>query len=357
MVPWLDLPSVPAGRGYTGYASFTSAGFSLFGPSGPTYSDVYQGNLGDCTVMAAMAEVAARNPAEISSMFINNGDGTYTVRFFNPKGSPIYVTVNSLLPVSGAFTIFAHPEGLKILWPALLEKAYAQLNEEGWLSGTLQPGVNSYTALDSGDAATSAAALSAISGSSSGCYNWNPSLFNESQGISMNWNAGDLIVLGTGDPEAYPLVPDHAYALIGINPDGSFEFFNPWGLQGGILSGQFYPGLVKVYPGALNSSFTGGAVAASAPEAVGSEDAHGATAALAVASRGPANPDAASTISRFPRRRDSVAATEIGARVRPNLGKPALENRSGFRRFGRRGDLVRSVRFRTISSPAADDIA
>ncbi len=67
--------------------------------NGPTYGDVKQGNLGDCYFMCSLAEAALRSPATINSMFIVNGDGTYTVRFFN-GGVSQYVTVDSYLPTN-----------------------------------------------------------------------------------------------------------------------------------------------------------------------------------------------------------------------------------------------------------------
>ena len=64
------------------------------------YQDVAQGFVGDCWLTASLAEVAARNPGDIESMFIDNGDGTYTVRFYNGS-TPDYVTVDKYLPSGG----------------------------------------------------------------------------------------------------------------------------------------------------------------------------------------------------------------------------------------------------------------
>src|SRR5262249_53825994 len=86
----------------------------LFAPGGRRYQDVAQGALADCWLMASLAEVAARNPYMIQSMFIDNGDGTWTVRFYD-NGSPDYVTVDNYLP-SGGY-LYDHPQGS--LWAAL----------------------------------------------------------------------------------------------------------------------------------------------------------------------------------------------------------------------------------------------
>ena len=62
--------------------SYRQASGQLF-VNGAAYTDVNQGGLGDCYFLASLAEVALKNPSAITSMFIVNGDGTYTVRFYN----------------------------------------------------------------------------------------------------------------------------------------------------------------------------------------------------------------------------------------------------------------------------------
>src|SRR5262245_57985878 len=89
-------------------------------------------------------------------MFIANGDGTYMVRFYD-HGTPHYVTVDSQLPVyGGGYLAFANMGGQasdtsNVLWVALAEKAYVQMNEAGWLrSATMGGGLNSYQAIAGG---------------------------------------------------------------------------------------------------------------------------------------------------------------------------------------------------------------
>src|SRR5262249_29712977 len=50
-------------------------------------------------LLTGLEEVASRKRADIMSMFIDNGDHTYTVRFHSQiDGSPFYVTVDNYLP-------------------------------------------------------------------------------------------------------------------------------------------------------------------------------------------------------------------------------------------------------------------
>ena len=64
------------------YTCGGATGYTLFGPNGPSYTDVAQGSAGDCWFLASLAETAARDPNIIQNMFINNGNGTWTVRFY-----------------------------------------------------------------------------------------------------------------------------------------------------------------------------------------------------------------------------------------------------------------------------------
>ena len=154
----------------TAGAAYSVVTGTLFGTGGPSYADVFQGDLGDCTVMASLAEVAARMPSVIQSMFTFDGTNVvngatvsvWTVRFYH-NGTPTYVTVDNELPASGE--LYDQPNN-GVLWVALAEKAYAEVNQEGWL-GTLSQGVDSYLALNNGDSATIVAALSAVTGLSS----------------------------------------------------------------------------------------------------------------------------------------------------------------------------------------------
>jgi hypothetical protein len=230
-------------------AAYTVVNGSLFGGTGPSYTDVFQGWLGDCTVMASVAEVAARANL-ISSMFIDNGDGTWTVRFFH-SGSPVYVTVDNQLPAGG--NLYDHPHS-GVLWVALAEKAYAQLNESGWL-GTLSPGINSYVALDNGNQTTIVTALSALSGRPASTFS------TGSADLGTALAQGRLVVLATGDATGHPNIEhNHAYAVVGYDPSAGLPFtvFNPWGINGGHDGANFIWGQFTANAAALQAYFYGG---------------------------------------------------------------------------------------------------
>jgi hypothetical protein len=232
-------------------ANYMPATGTLFVGIGPTYQDVFQGNLGDCTLLASLAEAAARSTS-IRGMFIANGDNTWTLRFYH-NGSPEYITVDNQLPENAGVTVFDHPSS-GALWAALAEKAYAQLNESGWL-GTLRPGVNSYWALDVGNANTLVTALTAITDRPAADADINPTAIGSALAL------GQLVVLGTAASTGHPnILHDHAYAIVGYNPSASqpFTLFNPWGINGGTdaLTGNFIWGQFTCSGAALSKYFS-----------------------------------------------------------------------------------------------------
>ncbi|HEU4760294.1 MAG TPA: C2 family cysteine protease, partial [Dehalococcoidia bacterium] len=102
-------------------------------------NDIQQGQLGDCYLMSAMGEVAKQNPDTIKNAIKDNGDGSYTVRLYEKKdgwfghsweAKDIKVTPDLPLDANG-HPVFAQTGdsngSQQELWPALIEKAYAQM--------------------------------------------------------------------------------------------------------------------------------------------------------------------------------------------------------------------------------------
>ncbi|MEG4447164.1 C2 family cysteine protease [Microcoleus sp. AT9_B5] len=209
--------------------------------SGISYEDVKQGFVGDCYYLASLAAVAQKTPNVIQDMFIDNGDGTYTVRFFN-NGQVDYVTVDRYLPtdknygslpfakVGGYGNTYQNPANE--LWVALAEKAYAQINEAGWIG---QDGTNTYKGIEGGWMNFSTAQISNKSGNKF-------SLPNTPDSLISAFTSGKLVSLASKfSGVAQPVVTGHAYALVGYdNYSKIFKMFNPWGIgnnqDGGYLN-------------------------------------------------------------------------------------------------------------------------
>jgi hypothetical protein len=227
-----DHPTAMSGTTYQ------KAAGSLF-PHDPTYTDVHQGALGDCYYLASLGETALVSPATIKSMFITNGDGTYTVRF-NHSGVWEYVTVDSMLPATSSGREIYANYGMSVtssanpLWVALAEKAYAQMNESGWLRtfpGTR--GANSYDALAGGYMFEALNQITARAGGYSAVSQTN---------FVTAFNAHKLITFGSNAQPGDGVVGGHAYAVVSYNTTThQVTLFNPWGINNGSA-----PGLVTL---------------------------------------------------------------------------------------------------------------
>jgi hypothetical protein len=236
-------------------APYSVAQGSLFGPNGPVYQDVEQGQVGDCWLLASLAEVAARAPSDITSMFtydgtaVENGSvvGVYTVRLYNKNDVPQDVIVDTELPNAGGQ--YDHPIN-GVLWVALAEKAYVEANGAGIVTSS-HVGIDDYKALNGGDASWALQAItgksssdSPINGSSSGSPINGRSMTTALQNMTTAWQNGQLLAVATpplaSTATSAPslngvnIVSNHEYAVVGYNSTTQvFTLFNPWGVKGG----------------------------------------------------------------------------------------------------------------------------
>ena len=225
---------------------------SLFGANGPKYTDVHQGQVGDCWLLASLAEVAVRDPQDIRNMFTyegvaytgNTAVNLYSVRFFNTAGVAEYVTMDQSLPQGGSYYASA-TNG--VLWVGLAEKAYAEANSLGYVKTYAGPS-SYYSALDKGQPSW---ALQAITGKPASSFSINPT------NVAADWNKGDLIVLSSSANAGDSLIVGdsqgtHAYALVTYTASSSypFELYNPWGKSSVIGGTVTYHGL-QVFGGAF----------------------------------------------------------------------------------------------------------
>ncbi len=222
---------------------YALASGSLFGPSGvPSYNDVAQGDAADCYFLAALGQVALQSPGTIESMFTNNGDGTYTVRFY-VNGVADYVTVDSYLPVAsnGTYAYANYDQygqvtyvstGSNVLWVALAEKAYAQLAEEGWSRADHGEFANSYDSINYGwpgvvmEQITGAIADTLIAPAGANATpNVESVLLND---IAQN-HLISILTYATLPDSNSAFVGNHCYTLEGYDPTtGLFTFINPY---------------------------------------------------------------------------------------------------------------------------------
>ena len=229
--------------------TYQYASGSLF-QNGISYQDVKEGAINDCFLLAGLAETAFRSTSKIESMFIDNGDNTFSVRYWQ-NGVADYVTVDKYLPTNSAgYFVYAskgsyYNNSSNELWVALAEKAYAQLNESGGIYQD-KDNPNSYKGLNSGGYVADAfAQLSGrkVSGTNSLNFTSIVDSFNSGQWVGLDTKSTGV---------ASNLVANHGYALVGYNSlTQKFTLFNPWGIN----NGSSKPGIVELAWNEIETSF------------------------------------------------------------------------------------------------------
>jgi hypothetical protein len=231
-----DLPTI--GNTGTTAVAYQQVSGSLF-VNGVNYYDVDQGSVDDCYFMAALGEAATDSPQSLTNMFIVNGDGTYSVRFYNGS-SEAFVTVNGELPVvtSSGTAFFAgwgftEPSTTVVknmfnnsgneLWVALAEKAYAQVNESAWIG---QDNTNTYAGIGIGAASTAWSQITGKSASETAINGPSASIITTFAGI---FNSGKALMLLSKDTPPDPgFVSNHFYMVLAYNASSQlFEIINP----------------------------------------------------------------------------------------------------------------------------------
>jgi Calpain family cysteine protease/Bacterial pre-peptidase C-terminal domain len=228
--------------------TYQYASGSLF-QNGISYQDIKQGVINDCFFLAGLSQTAFRSPSTIENMFIDNGDNTFTVRFWK-NGVADYVTVDRYLPTTDTgYLAYANKgsyynNSTNELWVTLAEKAYAQLNESGWI---YQDNTNSYKGIGHGGYMSDA--FSQITGR-------NVSSFNvlDFNSIVNAFNSGQLIGLATLETGvASNIVAAHGYTVVGYNSSTQkFTLFNPWGID----NGSSKPGIIELAWNEIASNFS-----------------------------------------------------------------------------------------------------
>ncbi|MBD0265780.1 MAG: hypothetical protein ICV78_24575 [Tolypothrix sp. Co-bin9] len=209
-------------------ASYQAINGSLF-KNGISADDVKQGILGDCYYLATLSSIAREKPNYIKNMFIDNGDNTFTVRFFN-NAVANYVTVDRYLPTNAygqliyASSGSSNKNSSSELWVALAEKAYAQLGESGWSRPSYT--TNAYSSIAGGwmDYATSQ--VTGLDAAGKEVTN-----MTKTQLIDLV-NSNKVLTAGFVYGADYGVVNNHAYTVTNYNAaNGTFSLRNPWGYQ------------------------------------------------------------------------------------------------------------------------------
>jgi len=222
-----NLPDPTATSIYPMLADYSA--YPLFADAGPTPTDVRQGAVGDCYLLATLMAVAQQEPDLIRQTIADLGDGTYAVRL-HKDGAPVYVHVDADLyeqsSTPATVPVYAKLGAERSLWAALIEKAYA----------FVRTGAGTYQSLQAGWMSEVFAALGTPS----------ETIWRGSQApadllavLKAELDAGAAVTWATNTiPAGVPLAPAHAYSVeaVTLDADGvavAVTLRNPWGTDGG----------------------------------------------------------------------------------------------------------------------------
>jgi len=262
-----DLPSNTVNIGNGPFrVTYSTSSNAIFAASGPSMTDVNQGQLGDCFLESVLAVTAYQNPTAITSMITSNGNNSYGVRFY-VAGQAKYVTVNNSLANGGAAF-----NGANNVWASLIETAYAELQAAGDVTGNNNGAANSFSLIGKGGYAE--CALAEVLGTSTvidyqsfGSF-WLSTTYDSTSLTQPNktaWTAigdsptvslqdlqniliSDLnnkceIILGSNtdakdSSQKNTLLSNHDMAIYGFDSKTqNFQIYNPWGA---VKSGQYW---------------------------------------------------------------------------------------------------------------------
>lgn len=199
-------------------------------------NDVSQGGLGDCYMIASLAAVAQQNPDLIKKMIRDNGDGSYTVTFYEKNQfigieTPGFTKKEITVKLDGSeYAEFGDStDQNQEVWVRVIEKGYAE-----WKGG--------YSAIEGGWPHN---ALEAITGIDS--VNYTPSSLKIDD-LASALKSGGAVTAGTfrdvtlgpidlpdiTDSSSYytnnQLIQGHAYTVTAVDSAaGTVTVRNPWG--------------------------------------------------------------------------------------------------------------------------------
>lgn len=233
---WLNDPSKePETFGGHSWAGFQVANLYPFGD--PCPADVNQHAIGDCCLCAVMASLSYVYPGFIKNIIKNNGNQTFTVKLYDPKGQQIDVAVSNLfVGTSGSLGASSGKSG-QPTWSTVLEKAIIK-----WFQAFRN------TSDIGGIGSEYAAAIITGNGSSFAFAPGSLPATDMQRAVTVSLKRGKLIVGGFTQSDVpindmYKTVSAHAYTLI-LPSDNTMLFVmrNPWGVvpkvSGGYSDGK-----------------------------------------------------------------------------------------------------------------------
>jgi hypothetical protein len=200
----------------------------------PSYSQVNQGDVGDCYFESAMCALADENPTYLQSLITDDGNGVYTVDFYNGQTQKNdYVTVDNAMPTmagsyyDGSHLNFDNGGANGPIWSEVLEKAYVEFRAQS--SGT-----NSYASIaggwDNGLEALTGQAITDyfVQGETAAQMS---SALSAIQTALTSHNS--VMMADSNANSSIGLVGGHMYNVLSVNASaGTVAYDNPWNANG-----------------------------------------------------------------------------------------------------------------------------
>lgn len=182
-------------------------------------NDVRQGTLGDCYLIASLAELALQHPDLIHNMVAANEDGTYTVTLYDESiNEYVEVRVSNMFPTDSGSPYYAKISDDGELWPAVIEKAYAQYF-----------GPSSYESIEGGLAGI---ALQRLTGGQIAIYYDADQMELTFDSFADHFTNGDAIAVGGATENDLDVLQRHAYYVVAVDRDHrTVTIRNPWGYR------------------------------------------------------------------------------------------------------------------------------
>jgi hypothetical protein len=214
---------------------------SLFGTSSSArIGAIDQRSFGDCVLLSALGATFAPQSNDagnstsktINDMLLDNGDNTYTVRFFTQDLKAEWVTVDNRLATTDGKNLFgaSNKDGL---WAPIIEKACAQWREFNEGSSTR----TGWDIIGNGDSVSSG--LQRITGRAANSYYTSSTSRDFSFNLIKDSLSTGKAIMAAGVPSGngLNLISSHAYSLtnayISATGEQRVVVRNPWGIDYG----------------------------------------------------------------------------------------------------------------------------
>lgn len=244
--PWGGTEPTPIGGPGGGNLQLRDVQQPIFGHQGPQPDDVIQGAIATCPAAAAMVAMAHANSAAIRNMITHLQSGSprvYHIQFRRRRARGTRVTTR-FYHRGGGLIYASSPNG--IIWPSLLEKAYAvyaggnsyrglargqrQLGNPPDVAQVMQDFVGNFSWIAHTDAQNVTQPLSGLSSVQGR---------NLTQALRQAGNRPTIAAsLGANVPAATNVVANHAYAILGYR-NARVTLRNPWNNSGIAGGAQF----------------------------------------------------------------------------------------------------------------------